>query len=382
MDLIPFDYATLRLVWWLLLGVLLIGFAIMDGFDLGVAALLPFTARSDEERRVVLNTIGPVWEGNQIWLVLGGGAIFAAWPPLYAVSFSGFYIAMILILFALILRPVGFTFRSQITNPRWRSVWDWALFVSGAVPALVFGVAVGNVLQGVPFRLDDTLRPFYEGNFFQLLNPFALLAGLVSLSMLVMHGAGMLVWKTEGVIQARARTYGGLAALAVVALFLLAGLWVWIGIDGYVITSAVVGDGPSNPLAKTVEMQAGAWLAAYTTRPWTMAAPILGLAGAAIAFLAFLARREVLPFLASAVSILGIISTVGLAMFPVILPSSIDPRSSLTVFDASSSHYTLWMMVIATVVFLPIVLVYTAFVYRVMRGKVTAASVAENHHSY
>ncbi|MBB5751289.1 cytochrome d ubiquinol oxidase subunit II [Prosthecomicrobium pneumaticum] len=382
MDLIPFDYATLRLVWWLLLGVLLIGFAIMDGFDLGVAALLPFTARSDDERRVVLNTIGPVWEGNQIWLVLGGGAIFAAWPPLYAVSFSGFYIAMILILFALILRPVGFTFRSQISNPRWRSVWDWALFVSGAVPALVFGVAVGNVLQGVPFRLDDTLRPFYEGNFFQLLNPFALLAGLVSLSMLVMHGAGMLVWKTEGPIQARARTYGGLAALAVIALFLLAGLWVWIGIDGYVITSAVVGDGPSNPLAKTVEMQAGAWLAAYTTRPWTMAAPILGLAGAAIAFLAFLARREVLPFLASAVSILGIISTVGLAMFPVILPSSIDPRSSLTVFDASSSHYTLWMMVLATVVFLPIVLAYTAFVYRVMRGKVTAASVADNHHSY
>ncbi len=382
MDLVPLDYATLRLIWWVLLGVLLIGFAIMDGFDLGVGTLLPAVARSDEERRVVLNVIGPVWEGNQVWLVLGGGAIFAAWPPLYAVSFSGFYLAMLLILLALILRPVGFTFRSQIADPRWRSVWDWALFVGGLVPALVLGVAVGNVLQGVPFRLDDTLRPAYDGGLFGLLNPFALLAGLVSLAMLTMHGAAMLVWKTDGIIAERARRFGLIAALVTTALFVLAGIWVAYGIDGYVVTGELAGEGPSNPLAKTVETMPGAWLTAYSERPWTIAAPVLGILGALLAAAGFTARREASTFIASAVSIFGIIATVGLAMFPVILPSSVEPRASLTVFDASSSRFTLWIMLLATLVFLPLVIAYTAWVYRVLRGKVTAETIARNEHSY
>ena len=159
------DYPTLRVIWWALMGVLLIGFALTDGFDLGVAALLPFVGRTDAERRQVINTIGPTWEGNQVWFILGGGAIFAAWPMVYAVSFSGFYLAMFLVLSALILRPVGFKYRSKRPDPRWRAFWDWGLFVGGFVPALVFGVAVGNVLQGVPFRLDSDLRYFYEGPF-------------------------------------------------------------------------------------------------------------------------------------------------------------------------------------------------------------------------
>ena len=191
------DYETLRLIWWVLLGVLLIGFAIMDGFDLGVAALLPFVGRSDTERRVLINTIGPVWEGNQVWFILGGGAIFAAWPPLYAVSFSGFYLAMFLVLAALILRPVGFKFRGKLADPRWRAVWDTALFIGGVVPALVFGVAVGNVLQGVPFFFDDSLRATYTGGLLGLFNPFALLCGVVSLAMLVMQGGAFLALKTE-----------------------------------------------------------------------------------------------------------------------------------------------------------------------------------------
>src|SRR5579863_5185627 len=165
------SYEILRLIWWALLGVLLIGFAIMDGFDLGAAILLPFVGRTDAERRVAINTVGPVWEGNQVWLILGGGAIFAAWPPLYAVAFSGFYLAMFLVLCALILRPAGFKYRSKVSNPAWRRVWDWALFVGGLVPALIFGVAFGNVLRGVPFRFDDTLRMTYEGTLFGLLNP-------------------------------------------------------------------------------------------------------------------------------------------------------------------------------------------------------------------
>ena len=145
-----FDYTTLRLIWWVLLGVLLIGFAVTDGFDMGVGALLPFVAKNDTERRVAINTIGPVWEGNQVWFILGGGAIFAAWPALYALSFSGFYLAMFLVLFALILRPVGFKYRSKRESIAWRRNWDWALFVGGAVPALIFGVAVGNTLKACP----------------------------------------------------------------------------------------------------------------------------------------------------------------------------------------------------------------------------------------
>ena len=191
------SYDVLRVIWWLLLGILLVGFAVTDGFDLGAAALLRATGKTDVERRVVINTIGPVWEGNQVWLILGGGAIFAAWPMLYAISFSGFYLAMFAVLVCLIVRPVAFKFRSKRDSATWRNTWDWLLTLSGWGAALVFGVAVGNVLLGVPFRLTDDLRMFWEGGFFDLFTPFALLCGLVSLCMLLMHGAVWLVFKTE-----------------------------------------------------------------------------------------------------------------------------------------------------------------------------------------
>ena len=288
------DYETLRIIWWLLLGVLLIGFAVTDGFDLGTATLLPFVAKTDLERRVVINSIGPTWEGNQVWLILGGGAIFAAWPPLYAVSFSGFYLAMFAILFALILRPVGFKYRSKRDDATWRNVWDWALFVGGAVPSLIFGVAVGNVLQGVAFHFNNDLRIFYDGTtLFELLNPFGLLCGLLSVAMLVMHGSAWLVLKTEGVVADRARAYGSIAALVTAVLFVLGGISLWVGIDGYHITSPVNPLGPSNPLAKTVAKAAGAWFENYGTHPWMVLAPTLGVAGAGAAFAFMGARREI-----------------------------------------------------------------------------------------
>ncbi|MGC9420334.1 MAG: cytochrome d ubiquinol oxidase subunit II [Rhodovulum sp.] len=374
------DFEILRVIWWLLLGVLLIGFALTDGFDLGVGALLPFVAKTDVERRVAINTVGPVWEGNQVWFILGGGAIFAAWPPLYAVSFSGFYLAMFLILAALILRPVGFKYRSKRDSETWRTAWDWALFIGGFVPALVFGVAVGNVLQGVPFYLTEDLMPMYEGSFFGLLNPYALLAGIVSLSMLVMHGAAWLVLKTEGLVADRARTFGGWAALATMATFALAGLWLAAGIDGYAFVGEVATDGPSNPLMSEVE-KGGSWMAAYAARPWIVIAPALGFAGAALAWLGFTARKEGWTMIASKLSITGIISTVGLTMFPFILPSSIDPNSSLTVWDSSSSHLTLFVMLVSAVIFVPLILLYTAWVYKVLWGKVTADDVLENSDS-
>ena len=378
------DYDTLRLIWWLLLGILLIGFAVTDGFDLGVGMLLPFAGRGDVQRRVVINTIGPVWEGNQVWLILGGGAIFAAWPPLYAVSFSGFYLAMFAILAALILRPVGFKYRSKRESAAWRSGWDWALFIGGFVPSLIFGVAVGNVLQGVPFRLDDDLRIFYDGSFFGLLNPFALLCGLLSVAMLTMHGAGWLMLKTSGEVSVRARRFGSIAALVTIVLFALGGLWLWLGIDGYRITSAANTTGPSNPLLKTVALDGKAWFANYAARPWLLIAPALGVLGAIGAFLGQRGgRREVLTLLSSKLSIFGIISSVGVSMFPFILPSSVQPKASLTVWDASSSHMTLFIMLVSVVIFLPLILAYTTWVYRVLWGKVDEQAIRdESGHAY
>jgi cytochrome d ubiquinol oxidase subunit II len=380
---LPLDYETLRLIWWLFLGVLLIGFAVMDGFDLGVGMLLPIVARNDTERRVMINTIGPVWEGNQVWLILGGGAVFAAYPPIYAAAFSGFYLAMFLTLVALILRPVGFDFRNKVSDPRWRTAWDTALVIGGFVPALVFGVAFGNLLQGVPFHLDADLRVFYDGGFLGLLNPLGLLAGLLSVSMLVMHGAAYLNAKTDGVVQVRARRALQIAALITVTLFAAGGLWMAWGVDGYVITSVIDTAGPSNPLLKTVAREPGAWLITYSLRPWTLAAPILGFAGAVIAFILVHSKAERLTVVASGLSVTGIIATAGVSLFPFLMPSSLDPVSSLTAWDATSSQLTLFVMMIATLIFLPIILVYTSIVFRILRGKVTSKYVEDNsHHLY
>ncbi|WLD98756.1 cytochrome d ubiquinol oxidase subunit II [Agrobacterium leguminum] len=378
------DYEILRVIWWLLLGVVLIGFAVTGGFDLGTGALLPFVAKTDIERRVVINSIGPVWEGNQVWLILGGGAIFAAWPPLYAVSFSGFYLAMFATLFALILRPVGFKYRSKRESVAWRTGWDWALFIGGFVPALIFGVAIGNVLQGVPFHLNDDLRIFYDGTtLFELLNPYAILCGLVSVAMLIMHGAAWLVLKTDGPVAARARGFGSIAALATTVLFALGGVFLWLGIDGYRFTSEVVTDGPSNPLSKTVEVAGGVWFANYAAHPWMMLAPALGLVFPLVAFVLLRARREVLALLSSSLAIFGIISTVGLTMFPFILPSSVDPKSSLTAWDASSSHMTLFIMLVVALIFIPIIVAYTSWVYRVLWGKVDEKAIRDDSgHAY
>lgn len=377
------SYETLRLIWWLLIGILLVGFAITDGFDLGTGILLPFAGKTDLERRVIINSIGPVWEGNQVWLILGGGAIFAAWPQLYAVSFSGFYLAMFVILVALIVRPVAFKFRSKREDPRWRARWDAALFVGGFVPALISGVAIGNVLQGVPFRFSSDMHIFYDGSFFALLNPFALLCGLVSVAMLVMHGATWLQVKTDGAVAERSRRYGSVAAIATVVLYALAGLALWLWVDGYRITSAVVVDGPSNPMLKTAQVHVGAWFLNFAAHPWTWIAPALGLLGPLLAFALLRARREVPALLASAAGIAGIILSVGAAMFPFILPSSIDPRASLTVWDSSSSHMTLFIMLVVTAVFIPLIVAYTTWVYKVLWGKVDEKAINDDSgHAY
>jgi cytochrome d ubiquinol oxidase subunit II len=380
---LPIDYETLRVLWWLLMGLLLIGFAIADGFDLGVAALLPFIARTDGERRMVINTIGATWEGNQVWFILGGGAIFAAWPFVYAVSFSGFYLAMFAVLAALILRPVGFKYRSKRQSPAWRTFWDYALFVGGLAPALVFGVAVGNVLIGVPFRLDDDLRSTYHGTFLGLFSPFSLLCGLMSVSMLVLHGAAFLSMKAEkGVVRDRARLYGAVAGLAALALYGLGYLFLAGGGLGFTLASPAQPFGPSNPIRSLSHPLAGAWLHNYSAHPWMTAAPVLGFAGLIGAIIGVRRGNEVLAFGGSSIANFGVIASVGLSLFPYILPSSIDAHSSLTVWNASSSHLTLFIMLVVTAVFLPIVLAYTAFVYKVLFGRSSEAELATNPDLY
>jgi cytochrome d ubiquinol oxidase subunit II len=379
----PIDYETLRIVWWALLGVLLIGFTLTDGFDLGVATLLPFVARTDSERRMAINAIGPTWEGNQVWFILGGGAIFAAWPFVYAVAFSGFYLALFLVLAALILRPVAFKYRSKRPEPAWRTFWDWALFVGGFVPALVFGVAVGNVLSGAPFSLDDDLRSAYHGNLLGLFTPFTLVCGLLSVAMIVLHGAAWLTIKAQmGPVRDRARRIGTLAAIAGPALFAIGWVFQRFGGMGYRLASAAAPTGPSNPLHSLVVRQAGGWLVNFDGHPWLWIAPALGFLGAALAFFGLRRGQEVPALTGSSLSAVGIISTVGLSMFPIILPSSADPHSTLTVWNASSSQMTLFIMLTATLIFLPIVLGYTAWVFKVLWGRIDTRAIAGASHDY
>ncbi|GAB2904881.1 cytochrome d ubiquinol oxidase subunit II [Paraburkholderia jirisanensis] len=375
------DYATLKLIWWVLIGALLLGFALTDGFDMGAAILLPFIGKTDSERRIVVNTVGATWEGNQVWLVTAGGAMFAAWPLVYAASFSGFYFAMLLVLFALFFRPVGFDYRGKREHPGWRSAWDWALFAGGFVPALVFGIAFGNLLQGVPFAFDQDLRVTYHGSFFALLNPFALLCGLVSVSMLAAHGAAFVRMKTDGVVAGRAARALRVTALVAFVLFLIAGVLIATVIGGYQIVDAAPLDAVSNPLLKSVTGAPGLWLTNYDTYPWMIAAPVAGLAGALLAALLATSRFEICAFLATSLMVIGVILTAGFSMFPFLMPSSLDGRSSLTLWDSTSSRMTLQIMLIAVLIFLPIVLIYTSWVYRVMRGKVTAEALEKNSHS-
>ena len=375
------DYESLKLIWWLLVGVLLVGFAIMDGHDMGVGTLLPFVGKNDVERRVVINTVAPHWDGNQVWFITAGGAIFAAWPLVYATAFSGFYWAMMAALWALFFRPVGFDYRSKIKHPTWRNTWDWGLFIGGAVPPIIFGVAFGNLLQGVPFQFDDTLRSTYSGTFWQLLNPFALLAGVVSLSMIAFQGANYLMLRTEGDIYRRVRTASLISGVATFASFALAGFWIMKGIDGYAITSHINPNALPDPLDKTVIREAGAWMKNYGVYGWAKWVPISTFAAIVAGILLARINRPGSAFIASSVTCAGIIGTAGVSMFPFLMPASSDPRSSLTVWDSVSSEMTLGLMLGATVIFMPLIIFYTSWAYRVMRGKITTAYIEANDKS-
>ena len=370
------DYDTLKVVWWLIVGFYLTGFALTVGFDLGIAILLPWLGRSDGERRAMLATVMGTWEGNQVWLVTLGGVLFAVWPLVYGTLFSGPYLAIMALLFALLLRPAGFDFRDKLRSPAWRRFWDWALFVGGLGPALLLGVLVGNLLLGLPFRFDEGLRLTYRGGFLDLLHPFALVCGLVTTGLLVLHGANFLQCRTLGPVCLRARTAAAVgAAVALVGMGLAAlGL---VGIDGYRIDAMPDPATVFSPLDKTVAATDGGWLANFWHHPWMIAAPLTAIGGTLAA--AALARQFVpaAAFWCSGAALAATLLTVGFALYPFLVPSSLDPNSSLTLWDAAASPFTLKLVLACTLVFLPVVIAYTGWVYRVLWGPINTATLNE-----
>ncbi|CAX58835.1 cytochrome d ubiquinol oxidase subunit II [Erwinia billingiae] len=374
-------YELLRFVWWALIGVLLIGFAVADGFDMGVGMLTRILGRTDTERRIMINSIAPHWDGNQVWLITAGGALFAAWPTVYAAAFSGFYVAMILVLASLFFRPIGFDYRSKLEDNRWRGMWDWAIFIGSFVPPLVIGVAFGNLLQGVPFHMDEYLRLFYTGNFFQLLNPFALLAGIVSLTMILTQGATYLQMRTVGELHVRSRLAAQISALVMVVCFVLAGVWVMYGIDGYAVTSVLDHNAASNPLGKEVVREAGAWMVNFNKTPLLWIIPALGVVLPLLTILCSRLEKGAWAFVFSSLTLACVILTAGVAMFPFIMPSSTMPNMSLTMWDSTSSLLTLKIMTVAAIIFVPIILAYTTWCYYKMFGRLTKEQIENNTHS-
>jgi len=376
-----FDYETIRLIWWVFIGVVAIAFALTEGFDFGVGTLLPFIGKTDVERRVIINTVGATWEGNQVWLVLLGGAIFAIWPAVYATLFSGLYIAMMLVLFSLFFRPAGFDYRSKIEDPTWRNAWDWCLFLGGTLPPILLGVLVGNLLLGLPFHLDQDLRPLYDGSFWGLLNPFALLCGVIGVLLTTFHGGLFLKWRTEGQIRERSRQAVDRLGLLLLIAVALATVWLIAGIDRPEITAMAGTGAPSNPLNKTVAAQGAGWVAHFIAHPWMLLAPALAVAGLLLAWLLGRGAADRDAFIASSVGVTSALLTVGFGLFPFLLISTTDPKSSLTLWDASSSRLTLLIAFWITVVFLPIVLLYTRWVYKILWGSITEKTILNDTHT-
>lgn len=375
-------YFVLKIIWWLLLGVLLSGIAVMVGMDMGVGTLLRFVGKTDAERRTALNIIGPHWDGNQVWFVLGGGAVFAAFPWIYATAFSGLYVVMLLLLWSMIVRPLGFEYRSKLQSPQWRNFWDWMLLLSGFLPMLIYGAAMGNALQGFPFHFDERGMSFYTGSFITLLNPFAILTGVVAVAMSVFMGAAMLMIRGEGPLYERAKRYALRAVPVALVLFAIGGIWLAF-LPGYVLTSKVDPAGPASPLiAQSVSMSAGAWYASYKAEPLLWLLPVLVYVGLGLGYLSLRTDKPRLAWWFGALAWIGTIFTVGATMFPFLMPSYTDPNHSLTLWNAVSSERTLSWMLGWTMIFTPLVVIYTSWAFYVMGGKVKPETIEHDEHAY
>lgn len=322
----------LHVIWFILIAVLFSGFFFLEGFDYGVGTIMPFLGKTDGERRAIINAIGPVWDGNEVWMITAGGAMFAAFPHWYATLFSGFYLALFLMLLALILRGVSFEYRSKNDDPAWRERWDWAIFFGSFTPALLWGVAIANLVRGVP--IDAHMQ--YTGTFWTLLNPYGLLGGIAAVAVFIMHGANFLSLKLEGDLAERARGIANLwwwVAVAAVVLFVI-GLFGYTGYTGKGFLAILV------PLAAALAL-------------------------VAVRFLDGSSR-----FWAGGLAIILATVTVFIALFPNVMPSTLNPDWSLTIYNASASDYTLGVMTVVALIFTPLVLLYQGWTYWVFRGRV------------
>ena len=328
----------LNTVWFALFGILIVGYAILDGFDLGVGVLHLF-ARSDTERRINMNAIGPVWDGNEVWLLTAGGALFAAFPPVYATVFSGFYLTLILLLAALIFRAVSLEFHSKVDSPGWRRLWDWSFGLGSLLPAVLFGIAVGNILKGIPIDAEG----IFTGTFLELLNPYAILIGILSLVMFTMHGALYMTTKTDGELQDRLSRWASGSWVAFVVLYLLSTLYTFFA-AGYLFESNF-----GKPLF---------WVFLIMVMGALVSVPM-----------ALKAGRYFRAFLSSSVAIAAVIGLAATSMYPKLAPSSIDLAYSLTAYNSSSTPRSLTVMLIIALVGMPVVIGYTIYVYRVFKGK-------------
>lgn len=381
-----FDYEVLKFLWWCLIGFLFIGFTITDGMDMGVGGLLPFVAKKDTERRVVINTVGAHWDGNQVWFITAGASLFAAWPLVYATAFSGFYFAMMLTLFSLFLRPLAFDYRSKIASLKWRENWDKALFVGSMIPPLVFGIAFGNLLLGVPFNFDSLMRVTYTGSFFALFSPFALLTGVVSIAMVLMHGSTWLVMRTDAKVAERSAYIGRIVSIVLTLAFALAGVMIWQSVDGYIVLSTIDTAAQAQPTSKQVTTVLGAWLNNYHNNPLLWLIPITGLImPLSVALLLSVKSKTTwlksMAFLSSSLASMSIILTAGIAMFPFVMPSSSQPNHSLLMWDTVSSETTLGLMLAVVSFFIPIIIGYTLWCYKKMWRTVTVTEIEEYNHS-
>ncbi|QTL94086.1 cytochrome d ubiquinol oxidase subunit II [Aeromonas jandaei] len=375
------DYATLKLIWWALLLFMMVGFIVMDGFDLGIAMLLPVVSQDDDDRRLVINSVGPVWEGNQVWLIAGAGALFAAWPLVYAAAFSVLYIPMVVLLLGLFLRPVGFDYRSKLTDPLWRRWWDRALVAGGLIPTLILGAAIGLVMQGLPFRFDTALRLHYGAFTFHWGWLLSVLATAIAL--LLLHGASFLQAKVTGTPAVRARGISILLAPLVTFFYLLAG-WHLVDLQGYQLTGLAGqpfdGNAVLSPLMKGVTSHVAGWLRNYHEQPLLWLVPLIGaLAPLASGIAAWLERGR-LALVASAAACIAMLGSVAISLFPFVLPSTLDAASSLTLWDGTSSYKTLAIMFGIVLVLMPVNLGYTGWVYRVVRGKLDRARIKRDGH--
>ncbi len=376
--------SILQFLGWAVVGLVMILFALTGGFDFGAGILLPFVGKSDAERRVVVNTVGPTWDGNQVWLITAGGAIFAIWPRVYAASFSGLYFAFLAVLWALFFRPVAFEYRSKMPNQKWRNFWDWALFAGSFLPALLIGVAIGNFFLGLPFQFDPVTLRFFYGNsmqdanalvgLFGLLRPFALFCGLVSVVMMIMQGAAYLCMRTNGEVYQRVRAALTKSAWVLIALFIIGGVWVYF-MPGYIYIPQA--NPMDNPLNNTVITAQGAWLANYLAHPIFFVVPLLGFLGAFGVIRYAKQERMLAAFVASSVSLTGIVITMGIALFPFIIPSNNFPAQSLLIWNASSSVRSLIGIEVVGIIMVPVILFYTLFVYKKLWGRNVKMSVEQ-----